>query len=127
MDFARLRPFQLAVGLAACTSNGESGLPGAPYALAVEAIEAGIADVPRPSPPPPTVALAGKVEELGSDAGMRGAVVIVEVGGVDQPNPAGLGPDGAVVASLAVDPFILAGALTDDTGAFSLPVPAGTT
>jgi len=109
----------------ACVAS--SGTPAAPYAVVPASLEAGPTDVAVAAPPPPTVFLAGNVHGAGTDAGVSGAIVFVEVGGLEQVGPLALGPDGGLVPTTAVNPFVRFGAVTDVSGRFLFAVPAGVT
>ena len=109
----------LFLGALTCSAcGGQTGTPGAPYAFSTTSLDATVADVEASVPPAPTVALTGYVRGAASDAGVVGAFVIAEVGGLD-----GLSSDAG--ATTTSDPFIRYGALTDDAGAFALSVPTG--
>jgi hypothetical protein len=71
------------------------------------------------------VPLAGVVRDPDTDAALPLAVVAIELGGLDQTNPAAIGPDGGTVPTLMINPFYQYGTITDDAGAFSLEVPRG--
>ena len=111
------------IGLLSC--DGQAGNPAEPRALSVLSLDATTADVEASAPPPPMVGIAGDVRAKGLALDIAGAIVIAEVGGLDQPNPSGLGPDGAVVATVEVDPFVRYGGVTNGAGVFAFSVPAG--
>ena len=56
-----------------------------------------------------TTELEGLVLDPSGDA-MPGALVAVEVGGLNLPNPGAVGPDGGVQPTLKIDPFFRLGA-----------------
>ncbi len=114
----------LGVSLLAC--SGQTGLPAAPSAAATSSLDATTGAVTS-MPSPPIVALAGRVTSDGSDAGVAGALVVVEVGGLGSASPSAHGPDGGLVATVAFDPYVRFGGLADDAGAFTFAVPAGPT
>jgi hypothetical protein len=62
---------------------------------------------------------------LSSGAPVGGALVAIEVGGLNLPNPGAVGPDGGTVATLKIDPYYRIGAIADDAGRFSVAVPEG--
>ena len=106
-------PWLLVGAVAAC--SGQAGTPGAPTPAPGQVfVDAGPLDA-EAGPPPALVQVAGTVTTP-SDAGVSGAFVVVEVGGLDRANPAsdGGGP------TFAIDPFIRFGAVTDSMGHFSV-------
>jgi hypothetical protein len=112
------------MGLAlVCGCGGQAGEPAAPTAAGTVLDAAAPSDADATVPPPPHVPLRGTVHA--GDAGVSGALVVIETGGLDQPNPAALA-DGAVMATLLPNPFVRLGAVSDRDGAFSFSVPAGT-
>jgi hypothetical protein len=82
-----------------------------------------VTDAEEEEASPVLVPLAGVVRDPETDAGVPLAIVAIEVGGLDQTNPAAVGPDGGVVPTLKINPFYQFGTLTDDAGTFSLDVP----
>jgi hypothetical protein len=114
----------MAVALtSACGS--QAGQPAAPTASPGTVLDASSpSDADATLPPPPRVPFGGTVRA--GDAGVPQALVVIETGGLDQPNPAALGADGALMPTLLPNPFVRFGALSDTTGAFSFSVPAGT-
>jgi hypothetical protein len=108
--------------LARC--GGSTGTPAAPYATSTLEYDAGAPAEASP-PPPPNVTLAGRVTRGGSDASATPAIVVLEVGGLDQADPTGLGDGGDVVPTLDVDPFIRYAVLTNSAGDFLARVPEG--
>lgn len=119
--FRRVTAGLLAVTASSC--GGQTGAPAAPTAISSSSFDATTAGVEAAAPPPAPALLRGVV--LAADAGVPGAVLVVEVGGLDRPAPAGLAADGGLAATIDVDPFIRYAGLTDDAGAFSLTVPVG--
>jgi hypothetical protein len=75
--------------------------------------------------PAPLVALGASVNDLTSHAPIANVLVVVEVGGLDQPNPAAVGPDGGPIATVAWNPLFQYGALTDDAGLIRVDVSGG--
>ncbi len=69
------------------------------------------------------VSLSGKVFDKATGAPVPSALVAIELGGLDQPNPASIGADGSTVPTLKINPYYQLGSMTDDAGAFALKVP----
>jgi len=106
--------------------DGEVGNPAAPAPVYTPTVEASTAvDAAEAAPPRPLVTLGARVQDLTTSAPIPNVIVVVEVGGLNQPNPAGIGPDGGPVATLTWNPYYQYAALTDDAGAISLQVPGG--
>jgi hypothetical protein len=134
------RVLSAAIALAACAPlvvnacDGQEGNPAAPMPSPSPTSSTGddaAGDDATEGPPDakeagPMVTLGAVVQDLTTSAPIPNVLVVVEVGGLNQPNPAGIGPDGGAVATVAWDPFFQYGALTNDAGAASLSVPGGT-
>jgi hypothetical protein len=103
---------------AAFACGGTTGSPAAPSAVASPYGDAAAVDA---GTPPLAIALLGRIVQSGTDAGIPGAFVIAQLGGLGTVGQA----DGAALATTAVDTNIRAGAITDDAGAFALSVTAG--
>jgi hypothetical protein len=69
----------------------------------------------------PLVRLHGRVHGVARQPPF--ALVAIELGGLNQKNPAALGPGGEAEPTVKIDRLYAYGAATDETGAFSLLVP----
>jgi hypothetical protein len=108
--------------------GGEAGAPAAPEPAVQPGADATVSDARvdvQQAPPAHLVTLGAVVQDLTDAAPIPNVLVVVEVGGLNQANPAGIGPDGAAVATVAWNPFYQYGGLTDDAGRISIEVPAG--
>ncbi len=108
----------------ACGDLGEPAFVGSDGAAPpVEVTSPFAFDASEEEAAPNLVSLAGRVRDPDTDAALPFALVAIEMGGLDQTNPAAASPDGAVTPTLVINPLYRYGAMTDDGGAFSLEVP----
>jgi hypothetical protein len=130
MTSARLLSVVLGAGSAAaaasfaCGDLGEPAFVGSDGEVTTNEVLSPVpSDASEEEASPGRVPLAGIVRDRDTDAVLPFALVAIEVGGLGQTNPAALGPDGAAIPTLQINPFYEYGTLTDDAGAFSLDVP----
>ncbi len=113
-----------AVAPFACGNLGEPAFVGSGGGPAYTGDFSPPADATEDEASPALVPLAGVVRDRETEAGLRFALVAIEIGGLDRANPASGQSDGARVPTLKIDPFYQYGATTDEAGAFSLDVPS---
>lgn len=109
----------------ACGNLGEPAFVGSDGGFSVPTVEFSpvAMDASEEEASPGMVPLAGWVRDRETDAALPFALVAIEVGGLDPTNPGAVGPDGALIPTLQIDPFYRYGAVTDDAGGFALDVP----
>ena len=113
-------------GFSACA--GEEGTPGAPYALSNEYVaDAAVMEATAKEAAAASVELSGRVVAASSDAGLSGAIVVLEVGGLGRASASERSADGSLLATQVNSPYIERGGFTNDTGSFALQAPPGQT